>query len=267
MSHQTDDDYFHVLEKLKEILESKYLIILMTGSYLKFFFLTEFDGKDEPFPVEEVVCDFEVAVFNAVRMYFVGKDFLRNEEDDEKENPKVKIHGCAFHWAQVSLVVLELIGIKVLSPEYRKNPDFKKKCREVLALHLLPRNKIKIEFERLRREARDKHLGLEMLFQYIENNWIKKKCWRPVRWANYFRFIRTNNDTEGWHRRLNEKFKSKPNIFKLVFALLEESNYIRVLVSHHLLKLYLGKFIKFSVFTSYVFWNKETISADSALLL
>lgn len=107
MSHQTDDDYFHVLEKLKEILESKYLIILMTGSYLNFFFSTEFDGKDEPFPVEEVVCDFEVAVFNAVRMYFVGKDFLRNEEDDEKENPKVKIHGCAFHWAQVSLVVLE----------------------------------------------------------------------------------------------------------------------------------------------------------------
>lgn len=108
-----------------------------------------------------------------------------------------------------------------------------RKCREVLALHLLPRNKIKIEFERLRREARDKHLGLEMLFQYIENNWIKKKCWRPVRWANYFRFIRTNNDTEGWHRRLNGKFKSKPNIFKLVFALLEESNYIRVQVSHH----------------------------------
>ena len=108
-------------------------------------------------------------------------------------------------------------------PEYRWNRGFKKTCRSILALHLLPKKKIKGELLKLQQEATRANLDLEKLFEYINTNWIKKKCFRPVRWSQYFQFIRTNIDCEGWNRRLYARFKCKPSLFKLILALEEEA--------------------------------------------
>lgn len=62
---------------------------------------------------------------------------------------------------------------------------------------------------------------------------------RPKRWSVFQQDIRTNNDTEGWHRRMNAKFTVKPDLFKCVWALWEESKLLPVQVCIYLIKIFL----------------------------
>ncbi|GFS03935.1 hypothetical protein ElyMa_002900500 [Elysia marginata] len=34
---------------------------------------------------------------------------------------------------------------------------------------------------------------------------MESSVWDPASWSSFYRAIRTNNDVEGWHRRLNRK--------------------------------------------------------------
>jgi len=43
------------------------------------------------------------------------------------------------------------------------------------------------------------------LCTYIENTWFKDRLWTPERWSVYGQPVRTNNDAEGWHHRINGK--------------------------------------------------------------
>jgi len=52
--------------------------------------------------VQEIVSDFEGGIFKGVRQAFMGKPFLADPKRDEREKPRIKIFGCAFHWAQVN---------------------------------------------------------------------------------------------------------------------------------------------------------------------
>ena len=47
--------------------------------------------------------------------------------------------------------------------------------------------------------------ALKQLLNYIINTWITSTLWPPASWSIYKRSIRTNNDVERWHRRLNNK--------------------------------------------------------------
>jgi len=40
--------------------------------------------------------------------------------------------------------------------------------------------------------------------QYVRRNWVDG-CWRPATWSVFRQPVRTNNDVEGWHHRLNAK--------------------------------------------------------------
>lgn len=101
MSNRTTQDYKAVLQKVKEIL------------------LTPLDEEDAPpdeLGISEVLCDFEKALFKAVRQVFVGFDFLIDVVLDENEKPKVVIFGCAFHWAQAVFRKIANLGLGI---EYR----------------------------------------------------------------------------------------------------------------------------------------------------
>lgn len=76
---------------------------------------------------------------------------------------------------------------------------------------------------------------LRPLFSYLEKQWIKNRLFRPIRWSQYMQFMRTNNDCEGWHYRLNAMFKATPDIFKLVKLLLGEAKLIPVQVKRNIL--------------------------------
>ena len=46
---------------------------------------------------------------------------------------------------------------------------------------------------------------------YINNTWINNDLWTPASWTVYRQSVRTNNDVEGWHHRINRKAQ-KPNL-------------------------------------------------------
>lgn len=85
--------------------------------------------------------------------------------------------------------------------------------KKVLALHLLPYKKIPKTFKALKKEGINmaKHLRsderrlVKRFFSYVEKQWIKSKCWDPKKWSVFNQAIRTNNDAEGWHNRINSK--------------------------------------------------------------
>lgn len=65
------------------------------------------------------------------------------------------------------------------------------------------------------------------LSSYIENTWLKDRLWTPERWSVYGQAIRTNNDAEGWHNRLNGKvFDNNLNLYRLIDLLYDESRLI-----------------------------------------
>ena len=39
----------------------------------------------------------------------------------------------------------------------------------------------------------------------INKNWNKSRTFKPENWCIYQSAIRTNNDVEGWHKRLNSR--------------------------------------------------------------
>ena len=43
---------------------------------------------------------------------------------------------------------------------------------------------------------------LEKLMRYINKNWNKSLTFKPENWCIYQSAICTNNDVEGWHKRL-----------------------------------------------------------------
>ena len=46
---------------------------------------------------------------------------------------------------------------------------------------------------------------LEKLMRYINKNWNKSLTFKPENWCIYQSAICTNNDVEGWHKRLNSR--------------------------------------------------------------
>ncbi|XP_052809495.1 uncharacterized protein LOC128237959 [Mya arenaria] len=63
--------------------------------------------------------------------------------------------------------------------------------------------------------------------------------WRPENWSVFREHIRTNNDVEGWHRRINTKAgRANLGFYVLVPLLRDESETVDLqirLVSEHLL--------------------------------
>ncbi|MPD06474.1 hypothetical protein E2C01_102288 [Portunus trituberculatus] len=96
--------------------------------------------------LEDVVCDFEAAIWQAVKECM----------------PDVHLHGCHFHWCQAV---------------YRKT------------------------------------------------TWFQSATWDVVNWCNFKKLVRTNNDADGWHRRLNTRAGgSSVTIYKLLKDVLRKDS-------------------------------------------
>ena len=65
------------------------------------------------------------------------------------------------------------------------------------------------------------------LYQYVEENWIYSRQWPPETWNVFKQVIRTNNDAEGWHYRINRHAPTgKLNFYHLVELLHIESQVV-----------------------------------------
>ena len=78
-------------------------------------------------------------------------------------------------------------------------------------------------------EAKAKTSLLQSLMGYVRAIWIGSTPWPPMAWSVYNQPVRTNNDVEGWHYRLNRKAQRDGiNIYLLFTLLYQEAQMVEV---------------------------------------
>ena len=158
--------------------------------------------------VQSITMDFESAMWQACRSVF----------------PSASLHGCFFHWSQAIWRKVQDLG---LQSAYRNDPIVRDSVRHLLGLPFLPYWFIPRTFRFLSNLANTGELA--RLFRYVNETWVEGNEWRPQHWSVFDRDIRTNNDLEGWHHRLNNRAqKSNLRFYALVKLLLEESELVSI---------------------------------------
>ena len=161
--------------------------------------------------VKRLVMDFEMAIWKAA----------------ESVLPEAERKGCAFHWANAVVSHIKSLG---LLPTYYNDRPTNRYCRRLIALPFLPEEHIPTMFQELARDASTSQL--QMLVHYIQRTWIDSDVWNPASWSVFLQAIRTNNDVEGWHRRLNSyAHGNQLNLYLLIDLLWEESQFIKLQVT------------------------------------
>ena len=72
-----------------------------------------------------------------------------------------------------------------------------------MALPLLPPEHIRPTFHHIKPSTSTS--PIDSLLAYMQNTWITGRTWTPLDWSVYGVAVRTNNDVEGWHTRLNHR--------------------------------------------------------------
>ena len=143
--------------------------------------------------VNTIVGDFEAATWNGAKNVF--KD-------------QIKMKGCYFHFTQAiwrKIVSLKIAGDKEDDDPYHRDEGTRVFCKKMMSLPLLPHEEIKTTYETLKSEINTLGVKLEKLCTYFERTWLNSKLFTPESWSWYGDAIRTNNDVEGYHRRLNTR--------------------------------------------------------------
>ena len=151
------------------------------------------------------VLDFEAAVWQSLRNAF----------------PDIQLHGCLFHFNQAIHRKVQELGLQA---EYRKNGAVAELIKQLYSLPFLPPRLMGTEFSNLKSKALlFDDARLSKVFAYAEKTWMKSTVWKLKNISAYQRLIRTNNDTEGYHYRLNKKCGDHPPFYKLVGILHSEA--------------------------------------------
>ena len=104
-----------------------------------------------------------------------------------------------------------------------------------MALPFLPHEHIPAMFNQLKEMGTTE--PLQSLVEYIEVTWLQSTIWTPMDWSIFKKSVRTNNDVEGWHHRLNHHARrSRLEFYLLVNLLHQESHLVSLqvrLVSEH----------------------------------
>lgn len=169
--------------------------------------------------VQEIVADFEASVWRAVSSVL----------------PTTTMRGCVFHWTQAIWRHVQELG---LSTAYQQDEGTYHYIRQLMALPFLPHEHIHSTFNNLASCATTH--ALQELIIYIRNTWIESSIWPVESWSVFNQSVRTNNDVEGWHRRLNHRAnRGQLPLYLLIGLLHDESRlaslYVR-LVSEGKLK-------------------------------
>ena len=153
--------------------------------------------------VQAVVADFERAVWAAVQTVLPG----------------VTQRGCNFHYTQAVWRNDQVVGLQTA---FASDDTIHRVIRMTMALGFLPANVIRHVFEELSSSVTTGRLVDHL--EYVRRNWIDSSLWPPSSWSVFRQPIRTNNDCEGWHRRLNHRAGSAQlNLYRMVQLLHSEA--------------------------------------------
>ena len=93
----------------------------------------------------------------------------------------------------------------------------------LFGLPFLPPREMVEEFAELRGDFEKRGESMISLYKYVFDNWLDHSVWKPRNICAFRRVVRTNNDAEGYHRRLNIRLGEKPPIYRLIQFLYRES--------------------------------------------
>ncbi|XP_065939470.1 uncharacterized protein [Magallana gigas] len=136
--------------------------------------------------------DFERVIWKGIREVFPG----------------AQIRGCVFHWSKAVYSKVQEHGLQVA---YRERDDINKCIRKLMALPLIPEEHIKPSFEKISASVQDG--PLKDVINYVQPTWITSRTWPISSWCTFNQSIRTNNEVEGWHTRMNiQKARGSHNL-------------------------------------------------------
>ena len=141
------------------------------------------------------------------------------------ELPRVTRLGCSFHWTQAVWRKAQEIGLK---PAYVNDEGTHVFIKKILALPILPARQIEPIFCSLTKDREWKETTPQLLelIKYVNGTWIVHNTWNPDAWSVYGHSIRTNNDVEGYHNRLNSRGRREMPLYQLFTFLHQESTMV-----------------------------------------
>ncbi|KRY28672.1 hypothetical protein T01_12879 [Trichinella spiralis] len=156
---------------------------------------------------QTVICDFETALIPALQGTFPG----------------VNIQGCYFHFCQAVLWKVTDLGMRT---SYIHEAATKKKVKMLLATAFLPFHDVAAVVKLLGRDATG---SVAVLFNYFRVEWMPPD--RLPLWNVYNVNIRTNNDLEGWHFKMNRLAgKRHLGFYELLQLLIDEQGSTETLI-------------------------------------
>ena len=113
--------------------------------------------------------------------------------------------------------------------EYKENEEIRKFIRKLFALPFLPPRDMRFGLTILMEseEANMADVKILDLLHYVKKQWFRNSVWKPQDICAYRRLVRTNNDVEGYHRRLNQRVElDHPPVYKLLEVLWKEAMFV-----------------------------------------
>ncbi|CAF4136208.1 unnamed protein product, partial [Rotaria magnacalcarata] len=165
--------------------------------------------KKTVFSPSVIMTDFESGSISAVKDEF----------------PTAQHLGCYFHFSQAIFRHIQFLG---LQRQYTIDETLRVLCRKLMALPLMPRDKILSGLDEIR-EAADLLPGLPMirLLEYFDKNWMLD----IDLWNVYGFDSRANNICEGYHNRMNSRiYRNHPNIWHFIDFMKAEEKRVQNIV-------------------------------------
>jgi len=114
-----------------------------------------------------------------------------------------------------------------LATSYMQQSGYHRLLWKLMVMPLLPANHLVPTFRALDDRARGKSDAIDALLTYVDTTWLQNSVWTKDSLSVFGQQIRTNNDVEGWHRRLNQLARRKNVPFSSLLKLLHgEATYI-----------------------------------------
>ncbi|CAF1604289.1 unnamed protein product [Adineta ricciae] len=144
------------------------------------------------FSPEVIITDFESGVLPVLKSEF----------------PSAKHLGCFFHFCQAIYRQIQFLGMQ---KKYTTDETLRSLCRKLMALALMPKDKVVCSFEEIQYDAyKLPDQPMDDLLEYFQDNWMTN----IDSWNVSESDVRTNNNCEGYHNRMNCRLiRNHPNVW------------------------------------------------------